>query len=71
MASGPSRPGALNKAARLPFLKEHPEVANVLQMRAASLVPTSFAHSEFHAVHVFRYANADDVAATTSATSDS
>jgi hypothetical protein len=43
----------------------------VLQMRAASLVPTSFVHSEFHAVHVFRYANADDVAATTSATSDS
>ncbi|MEU6139485.1 catalase [Streptomyces sp. NPDC047081] len=61
--AGPEEPGGtLNKAALLPFLKEHPEVANVLQMRAASLAPTSFAHSEFHAVHVFRYVNAGDVA---------
>ena len=59
----PEEPGgALNQAALLPFLKEHPEVANVLRMRAAALAPTSFAHSEFHAVHVFRFVNADDVA---------
>ncbi|WP_432981178.1 catalase [Dactylosporangium sp. CA-233914] len=60
--AAPAEPGgALNKAALQPFLKEHPEIADVLRMRAASSAPTSFAHSEFHAVHVFRYVNADDV----------
>ncbi|WP_306215764.1 catalase [Actinoplanes sp. RD1] len=60
--AAPAEPGGpLNKAALAPFLAEHPEVGQVLQMRAAALAPTSFAHSEFHAVHVFRYVNADDV----------
>ena len=53
--------GALNKQALLPFLQRHPEVANVLHMRAAALAPVSFAHSEFHAVHVFRYVAVDGV----------
>ncbi|MEV5843214.1 catalase [Streptomyces sp. NPDC051985] len=61
LAAPPEPGGPLDKAALRPFLAKHPEVANVLRMRAASLAPTSFAHSEFHAVHVFRYLDEDDV----------
>ncbi|MFC8430187.1 catalase [Streptomyces sp. NPDC057253] len=61
LAAPPEPGGPLDKAALLPFLTQHPEVADVLRMRAASLAPTSFAHSEFHAVHVFRYLDEDDV----------
>lgn len=59
--AAPAEPGGpLDKAALAPFLARHPEIAEVLRMRAASQAPTSFAHSAFHAVHVFRFVNAAD-----------
>lgn len=39
-------------------LARNPNSLVVFQMRAASPAPISFAHTEFHAVHAFRYINA-------------
>ncbi len=56
----PDEPGGpLRKDKLLPFLERHPEVAAVLRMRAAAEAPTSFAHGEYHAVHVFRLTSGD------------
>jgi catalase len=43
------------------FMATHPATAKVLKMRAESLAPVSFANTEFHAIHVFRYINAAEV----------
>lgn len=42
------------------FLSTHPATANVLKMRAEAQVPASFANSEFHAIHAFRFVNQND-----------
>ena len=61
--AAPQEPGGpLDREALRPFLARHPEVADVLQMRAAAQAPVSFAHSEYHAVHVFRYVAEDGTA---------
>ncbi|SCY89859.1 catalase [Rhizobium sp. NFACC06-2] len=55
----PTAPGAgVNKPGLDAFLAKNPNVANVFKMRAATLAPVSFANTEFHAIHVFRYVNA-------------
>lgn len=60
-AMQPVTPGAgVNKAGLDTFLAANPNVMNVFRMRAASPAPVSFANTEFHAVHVFRYINAED-----------
>ncbi|MDM9627825.1 catalase [Rhizobium sp. S152] len=62
-AMQPTSPGGgVNKAGLDAFLAKNPNVMNVFKMRAASLAPLSFANTEFHAVHVFRYINAADEA---------
>ena len=47
-----------NLAALQQYLKTNPRVANVFRMRSESAAPVSFAHTAFHAVHVFRFINA-------------
>jgi hypothetical protein len=42
----------VNREALKPFLGRHPEVANVLKMRAAAQAPIGFGNSEYHAIHV-------------------
>lgn len=60
--AAPREAGApLDRSALAPFLARHPEVANVLKMRATAQAPVGFAYSEYHAIHVFRYVNAHDV----------
>lgn len=57
----PSEPGGgLNKAGLDAFLAANPNVMNVFRMRAAAQAPVSFGNTEFHAVHAFRYLDADD-----------
>lgn len=57
----PSAPGTgVNKAGLDAFLAVNPNVMNVFRMRAEALAPVSFGNTEFHAVHVFRYVNAND-----------
>ena len=59
-AAAPLEPGAgPNLEGLRAILPQHPNAAAVLQMRAESLAPTSFANTEFHAVHVFRLTNTD------------
>ncbi|MFT7773613.1 catalase family peroxidase [Roseateles sp.] len=57
----PTAPGAgPNLPALQAFLKTNPRVANVFRMRAESAAPVSFAHTAFHAIHAFRFINAED-----------
>jgi catalase len=51
----------LNREGLNSFLSTHPDTARVLRMRAAAAAPVSFGNTEFHAIHVFRYMNADGV----------
>ncbi|MGA9673082.1 MAG: catalase, partial [Terracidiphilus sp.] len=50
----------INREGLLKFLASHPAMANVLKMREAAPGPVSFENTEFHAIHVFRYVNAND-----------
>lgn len=47
--------GAINKAGVQAFLAANPNSARVFKMRAESAAPVSFAHTEFNAVHAFRF----------------
>lgn len=59
----PTRPGGpVNRAGLQAFLAQNPNSAKVFAMRAESLAPVSFAHTEFNSVHAFRYVNAAGVA---------
>jgi catalase len=61
-AAKPDGPhGPLNRDGLHTFLAAHPATARVMQMRAEALAPVSFANTEFHAIHVFRYINADEI----------
>ncbi len=51
--------GPVNKPGLEAFFKTNPNSAAVFKMRAESLAPVSFAHTEFNAVHAFLYVNAD------------
>lgn len=63
-AAMPTEPKApINMAGLNAFLAANPNTMAVFKMRAASLAPVSFAHTEFNAVHAFRYINAADVVA--------
>ncbi|WP_342364132.1 catalase [Terrarubrum flagellatum] len=54
----PTEPGGpINKTALQAFLANNANTAQVLKMRAESPAPVSFAHTEFNAVHVFRFLN--------------
>jgi catalase len=57
--AGPDSPIDRDKLG--PLFAKHPELVNVLRMRAASQAPISFATSEFHAIHVFRFLTAQDI----------
>lgn len=58
-AAAPLSPGGPpNLEALKAILPQHPNAAAVLAMRAESLAPTSFAHTQFHSVHAFRFVNA-------------
>jgi len=50
----------LDKASLQRYLAGNPRVASVFRMRAESPAPVSFAHTAFHAVHAFRYLDAED-----------
>lgn len=52
--------GGLDMSRLNAFLAQHPESAHVLQMRASKRAPANFANADFHAIHVFRYLDADD-----------
>lgn len=54
------QPG-LNREGLGKFLSTHPDTARVLKMRQAAPGPVSFGNTEFHAIHVFRFVNADGV----------
>lgn len=57
----PTEPGGpVNKAGLMAFLAVNPNCAHVFKMRAESLAPVSFAHTEFNGVHAFLYRNAAD-----------
>jgi len=61
-AGVPVEPGGhINMDGLKAALARNPNSLAVFQMRAASPAPISFAHTEFHAVHVFRYVNAASV----------
>jgi catalase len=61
-AGVPVEPGGhINMDGLKAALARNPNSLAVFQMRAASPAPISFAHTEFHAVHVFRYVNAAGV----------
>jgi catalase len=61
-AAKPDGPhGPLNRDGLNKFLATHPATARVMKMRAESLAPVSFANTEFHAIHVFRYINGDEI----------
>jgi catalase len=61
-AAKPDGPhGPLNRDGLNKFLGTHPATARVMKMRAEALAPVSFANAEFHAIHVFRYINADEM----------
>jgi catalase len=51
----------INREGVQAFLATHPGTAKVIKLRSEALAPTSFAHSEFHAIHVFRFVNQNDV----------
>ncbi|MBO9707162.1 MAG: catalase [Caulobacter sp.] len=60
-AGQPLTPGGPpNLAGVQAALAGHPNSAAVFQMRATAPDPVSFAHTAFHAVHVFRYLNEID-----------
>lgn len=50
--------GPVNKEGLQQFLAKNPNSAMVFRMRAESLAPVSFAHTEFNSVHAFLYRNA-------------
>jgi catalase len=50
----------LNRDGLKRFMAKHPASANVMKMRSEALAPASFANSEFHAIHVFRFVNDKD-----------
>lgn len=54
--------GPVNREGLQAFLAQNPNSARVFRMRAESLAPVSFAHTEFNSVHAFRYVNAAGVA---------
>ncbi len=57
----PAEPGGpINKAGLQAFLAVNPNSARVFKMRAESLAPVSFAHTEFNGVHALLYRNAAD-----------
>jgi len=57
----PTEPGGpINKAGLQQFLLTNPNSALVFKMRAESLAPVSFAHTEFNSVHAFLFRNAAD-----------
>jgi len=57
----PTEPGGpINKAGLQQFMAENPNSARVFKMRAESLAPVSFAHTEFHSVHAFLFRNSED-----------
>jgi len=59
-AAAPVSPGLPSNLEGLKgILPQHPNSAAVLKMRAESLAPVSFAHTQFHAVHAFLLANED------------
>jgi catalase len=61
-AAMPTEPGGPpNREALQTFLASNPDSANVVKMRASKPAPLGFANADFHAIHVFRYINADDV----------
>lgn len=52
----PERPGgSINMKGIEAFLRKNPNAARVVKMRAETPAPVSFAHTEFNAVHAFRF----------------
>ncbi|WEA01809.1 catalase [Mucilaginibacter sp. SJ] len=57
----PTEPGGpVNKAGLQAFLASNLNSAKVFKMRAESLAPVSFAHTEFNSVHAFLFRDAAD-----------
>jgi catalase len=60
-AAAPLTPGGpMNKEGLMAFLPRNPNTAAVLKMRSVTPAPAGFAFSQFHAVHAFRWIDANN-----------